>query len=66
MRDFRGEEEVDYYGAHVLFLCDQKEEEEKKKVRVLKNTKKMAVSPKKKQSENLKKEPFVGFIVFVG
>ena len=23
IRDFRGEEEVDYYGAHVL-LCDQK------------------------------------------
>ena len=48
------------------FCVIRKGEEEKKKVRVLKNTKKMAVSRKKKQSENLKKEPFVGFIVFVG
>ena len=30
-RDFRGEEEVDAYGAHVLFLCDQKGGGEKKK-----------------------------------
>jgi hypothetical protein len=30
-RDFRGEEEVDSYGAHVLFLCDQKGGGEKKK-----------------------------------
>ena len=28
IRDFRGEEEVDYYGAHV-FLCDQKGGEKK-------------------------------------
>ena len=66
MRDFRGEEEVDYYGAHVLFLCDQKEEEEKKKSTRFKEYEKNGRQSKKKQSENLKKEPFVGFIVFVG
>ena len=31
MRDFRGEEEVDSYGAHVSFCVIRKEEEKKKK-----------------------------------
>jgi hypothetical protein len=62
-RDFRGEEEVDSYGAHVLFLCDQKGGGEKKKdARKEKNGR---LFKKKTKQKNLKKEP-VGFLFFVG
>jgi hypothetical protein len=62
-RDFRGEEEVDSYGAHVLFLCDQKGGGEKKKdARKEKNGR---LFKKKNKAKNLKKEP-VGFLFFVG
>ena len=47
-----------------MSYCVIRKEEEKKKV-TRKEYEKMAVSPKKKQSKNLKKEP-VGFILFVG
>ena len=63
MRDIRGEEEVDEYGAHVLFLCDQKGGGgEKKSTRFKEYAYEKNGSPsKKKQSKNLKKEPFVGY-----
>jgi len=64
-RDFRGEEEVDAYGAHVLFLCDQKGGGEKKKDARKEDEKFGSLFKKKKQSKNLKKEP-VGFLFFVG
>ena len=47
-RDFRGEEEVDAYGAHVLFLCDQKGGGEKKKDARKEDEKNLAVFSKKK------------------
>jgi hypothetical protein len=65
-RDFRGEEEVDSYGAHVSF-CVIRKEEEKKKRTLVKNTKKMAESFQKKKTKqkNLTKKEPVGFLFFV-
>ena len=53
-RDFRGEEEVDAYGAHVLFLCDQKGGGEKKKD-ARKEDEKNWQSYKKKQAKKPQK-----------
>jgi len=59
-RDFRGEEEVDAYGAHVLFLCDQKGGGEKKKDARKEDEKNLAVFSKKKTSKKTsKKNPLV-------
>ena len=65
-RDFRGEEEVDSYGAHVSFCVIRKEGGEKKKdARKEKYEKNGSLFQKKKtKQKNLKKEP-VGFLFFV-
>ena len=60
-RDFRGEEEVDSYGAHVSFCVIRKEGGEKKKdARKEKYEKNGSLFQKKKQSKKtLKKNPLV-------
>ena len=61
IRDFRGEEEVDSYGAHVSFCVIRKEGGEKKKdARKEKYEKNGSLFQKKKQSKKtLKKNPLV-------